>query len=154
MKNTYFSFLQKFEVNPLQEDSCWIWKEGTSNGYGQFTIHGKHVRAHVASYHYHKGNTSPGLFVLHKCDNKLCVNPDHLFLGTHLENIQDMDSKGRRSCGIAHGFLSDYQVAEICRLYSEGNLNQYELAEKFQCSQPQISRIVRKESRTYVQTNN
>ncbi len=84
-------FRCKFEVS-----ECWIWKNpNVGIGYGQFLFRGERYRAHRFSYLIHKGEIAAGLHVLHKCDNPSCVNPDHLFLGTQKENMEDMWKKGR-----------------------------------------------------------
>ena len=80
-------------------DSCWMWVGGkTKDNYGKFWL-GKTMKAHKVSYLIHCGEVPNGLCVLHSCDNPLCVNPKHLWLGTQLENIQDRDKKGRGNKG-------------------------------------------------------
>ena len=80
----------------IQDNGCWkftgCWD---GSGYGQITHEGRRVRAHVASYEVHKGPVPTGLYVLHTCDNRWCTNPEHLWVGTHVENIKDMWNKGR-----------------------------------------------------------
>lgn len=86
-----------FENNvEKNENGCWIWKgEKTSNGYGYLLLNGKRIGAHRFSYMWHQGKIQKGLFVCHKCDVPSCVNPDHLWLGTQKENIQDAAKKNR-----------------------------------------------------------
>jgi hypothetical protein len=81
---------------PIPESGCWIW-EGTTNsqGYGSITIKGKEKKAHRVSWELFNGPIPKGLLVLHKCDTPACINPHHLFLGTHRDNIQDCIKKGR-----------------------------------------------------------
>lgn len=79
------------------KSGCWIWQRGTSpDGYGKVKRFGKTIRAHRLFYEHHVGPVADGLWVLHKCDTPLCVNPEHLFAGTQLENERDKDAKGRR----------------------------------------------------------
>ena len=87
-------FKTKYRVNA--KTKCWEWKASTSStGYGYFYFPPRNmVRAHVASWLLHRGDRK-GLHVLHKCDNPSCVNPAHLKLGTHQDNMRDRDSKGR-----------------------------------------------------------
>jgi len=82
---------------PVTESGCWLWEAYVSpNGYGTFSVEGKTQGAHRVSYFLHKGEIPTGAYVLHKCDNTICVNPEHLFLGTQLDNMKDMAKKGRR----------------------------------------------------------
>lgn len=77
-------------------DDCWIWKGGINFwGYGQMNFNGRNTGAYRVSWILHNDEIPGKLFVLHKCDNPLCVNPDHLFLGTQKDNIQDCIKKGR-----------------------------------------------------------
>lgn len=79
------------------KSGCWQWK-GSSNkdGYGTTRYMGKSIMAHRLSFLLHGGEIPDGMCVLHSCDNPPCVNPDHLFLGTHQDNMDDMARKGRR----------------------------------------------------------
>lgn len=79
-----------------QEDGCWIWvKKQNSNGYGLYVTKGLYLLAHRVSWERYRGPISEGLHVCHTCDVRLCVNPDHLFLGTHSDNMIDCYQKGR-----------------------------------------------------------
>lgn len=81
-----------YVVDP--ESGCWNWN-GSLNGYGRVNIGGKNRYAHRYFYELHRGKIPEGLLVLHRCDNKKCVNPEHLFTGTQVDNMKDMFEKGR-----------------------------------------------------------
>ena len=80
---------------------CTVWKGciRKDSGYGQAYYKGKHVRAHRMAWEEAHGPIPEGMQVLHKCDNKPCVNVDHLFLGTHDDNMKDKVAKGRQAQG-------------------------------------------------------
>ena len=80
---------------------CWVWIGGNSRGYGRFVDgNGKQVIAHRWSWEHHVGQLeSSEVFVLHRCDNPSCINPKHLFIGSHADNVADRDSKGRQVRG-------------------------------------------------------
>lgn len=110
---------------------CWIWKAGKdSGGYGTISARGINAnKAHRVSWWLTFGEIPKGLNVLHKCDNPPCVNPDHLFLGTQKDNMQDCSKKGRinpkdqRGEKHAMNVLTNQKVFELRRLRKETNLS-------------------------------
>lgn len=94
------NFPVRFFSKVLKTDSCWIWQSSTNHaGYGRMNYKGIIEKAHRLSYLIHFGEIPNGAHVLHKCDNRLCVNPEHLFLGNQQINMQDKFDKGRSQFG-------------------------------------------------------
>lgn len=76
-------------------DGCWLWLGHLIKGYGSFHTPTKRHTAHRLAYELLVGPIPDGLYLCHRCDNRKCVNPAHLFIGTHQDNMRDMRSKGR-----------------------------------------------------------
>ena len=90
--------LDKVEI--ITESGCWVWMGGTDTfGYGNPSIDLKKRSAHRLSYAEFNGKIPDGMCVLHRCDVPACINPNHLFLGTHQDNMKDMALKGRARGG-------------------------------------------------------
>lgn len=87
-------------VNILGPDDCWHWKGKPSKyGYGKLILHRRNYRAHKLAFHLSGRLIPDELFVLHKCDHRLCCNPNHLFSGDHDTNMKDMCAKERQAKG-------------------------------------------------------
>ena len=132
-------------------NDCILWRGGKgSDGYGLTKVNGKTVRAHRDAYIKYRGHIPDGMYVLHKCDVPLCVNPDHLFLGTHQDNSDDMVSKNRQSRlkGEDHGrsILKEKDIPHIKCLIEEGRYTYDEIAAIFNCSKSTISDIKNRRS--------
>lgn len=123
-------------------DDCWEWTAAVaSSGYGCIGIMGKSQSAHRVSYELNIGPISASLFVLHKCDNRRCVRPDHLFMGSHSVNMQDAVAKGRLSPGGQYSKLTAEKVATMRHEYRAG-VGTLALARKYQVSEATVRNTV------------
>lgn len=128
---------------------CWEWNAGRDHGYGYFYTRTRGTRrAHRVAYEISYGEIKDGLLVCHHCDNRPCVNPSHLFLGTYQDNATDRNNKGIQVRGESHGIhkLTAEQVDDIRRRYARhgrGGENSTELAREFGISHTQVFNIVK-----------
>ena len=144
--------LKRFWNKVEKTKTCWNWTAGRfgKQGYGSFKLNGKNFGAHRVSYQIHFGiitlHRGIGKSVLHRCDNKICVRPSHLFLGTLADNNRDRALKGRNADvrGEKHPMckLTKSEVELIKKAYSLGGIFQKELAFRFGVSRQQIGRII------------
>lgn len=103
---------------PVTECGCWVWLgRANEDGYGEFYCNGKVQKAHRVSWMVHKGQIPAQKQILHRCDNTYCINPDHLFVGTQIDNMRDMAVKGRARVSLGEAntraILTVDQVREI-----------------------------------------
>ena len=136
--------LDRFMRRVRKTDSCWVWTGFlTKNGYGRLKIDGYMVFAHRAAFAHFVGPIPNALYACHTCDNRACVNPEHIFIGTHGENMNDRNSKGRqaRVRGEANGnsVVTKSEASQIMAM--KGVFKQREIAATFGVSRSLVAHI-------------
>lgn len=130
-------------------DSCWLWTGAKHKlGYGVLSAGGRRVKAHRASFFLHNGHIFTDMKVLHRCDVRNCVNPDHLFLGTQADNVADMVRKGRQRGTPRYAdqnpmAKASWPVVERMRALHGAGWSQGRLAKEFGLAKMTVNRIVR-----------
>lgn len=145
------------KVTVLGRDDCWIWNGALNErGYGSLTHKMRRWKAHRFAFFLTHGEFDFALDVLHECDNPPCCNPNHLELGTHEENMQQMVARGRwgtrvMASGEHHGMskLNIDNVREIRLLESQGITNR-DIAIRFGVTEQNVRRIVMRETWRHV----
>lgn len=137
---------ETFWARVEKSNGCYEWQGAvTPIGYGSVRRWGHTMPAHRVAWTLTYGPIPPGIKVLHKCDNRRCCRPDHLFLGSQIDNIHDMIAKGRAVYPAPRNGktkLTDAQAIHIRSLYKSKQITQDQLALDFGVSQSVISRIV------------
>lgn len=123
------------------ENGCWEYIGCLVDGYASIRFKDKVIKGHRLSYMIAFGDIPDGLLVCHKCDNRKCVNPDHLFLGTNFDNQLDAALKGRK---LGNTRLKPSEVATIRKLVGKGG-KQHEIGAMFGISQAMVSRIMHRQ---------
>ena len=160
MKLNTLTLLERFEEKFVvdAESGCWLWTaccNQRENGYGSFWMNGTQRVAHRVAYELYVGQIPDGLYVCHTCDVKRCVRPDHLWLGTHSDNMADRDRKDRCVRGNSHyarlhpermprgeqHSRAKITADDVLAIRAEAGLTQKEVALKYNVCQQQISRI-------------
>lgn len=152
----------RFWTKVTKSDACWLWNGARDeHGYGLINIDGRNRRTHRIAYILTYGAIPDGLVVRHSCDTPACVNPDHLILGTQLDNIDDRNTRGRTAKGERAGYkthpdrypdrkgerngrakLTQTQVEEIRERYATGDIGARPLAAMYGVSRALIRLIV------------
>jgi len=137
---------ERFWSKVEKTENCWNWTAATCCGYGYFWIIDKQYRAHRISWILSNGPIPDGLDVLHKCDNRKCVNPDHLYLGTAVENHRDVFLRGK----LPNSKLTKEQVLSI----RQDPRLQREIAKEYGIVPSSVSEIKSHKRWNYLETVN
>ncbi len=150
------SVLERFWEKVDKSDGCWEWNAGLTTGYGGFKLNGKRVLAHRMSWLITNGSIPSGMNVLHKCGNRKCVNPEHLYIGTQVDNVADAMKAGthhvppkgychphliRKGAEHSNAKLDDSNVREI-RLLRQDGMSCRELGRVYGVDHSVISEVV------------
>lgn len=134
-------------------DGCWYWIGASSRQYGHFKYRRKTIKAHRFSFVLFIGYLEDDIQVMHKCDNRKCVNPFHLIKGSNLQNMADKVSKGRQLIGEDHG-RAKLTEAHVIQILSDKTLTYNQLAEIYKVDRRHISNIKRGKCWTHLKISN
>lgn len=143
----------KFQRHVRRSPGCWLWEGARApNGYGVGSYDKRIVSAHRISWMLHRGEIPDGLCVLHKCDVRNCVNPDHLFLGTCKDNTRDSMSKNRNVKGERQhaSKLRTQHIREIFRLRHVDKWKLKQIADRFAVTEQAIWCVIHGKSWAHV----
>lgn len=140
-------FWQRVSIS--DSSSCWLWTKANGEvetGKGVFYFQSTWKRPSQVAYILAHGPIPEGKYVCHSCDNPPCCNPDHLWAGTHQENMDDMTRKGRdrHNCGedLSHSKLCEQDVLKIRQLYATGRYSHLSLSQIFQVCEASIRNVI------------
>lgn len=156
-KKKQIDITSRFWARVIKGDdgACWRWNAPRHNfGYGTLSKDRTLVSAHRFSWELHFGQIPQGMLVCHGCDNPECTNPEHLFLGTHKDNVQDMIQKRRNvtTPGEKNGTskLTESDVREIRDMVARGATNTDALADAFSVSRTCINHVIRRSTWAHI----
>lgn len=125
-----------FWLNVEKTNTCWLWTGCVNHGYPRFQVKGKNISAHRFIFESSNGKIPRAFLIRHSCNDKLCVNPDHLFLGTYKEIMSDL----RKNKIHLEKRLSDFEIKEILSLSKL--IGPISLSNKFRVSVPMILKVI------------
>lgn len=140
-------FSEHFWSRVAKSDGCWLWDKPNAVGYGVVCFQGKQRTAHRVSWYLHTGEWAAE-YVCHKCNNKLCVRPDHLYAGTPKQNTRDCINSGLFRPGVSKGEnngsskLSYSEVSDILKRYSPKIVTRKQLAQEYGIHKSIVDRII------------
>jgi len=137
----------RFFDKVLVGDGCWEWQGTKVGGYGKFRLDGRKHFSHRLSFEHFNGEIPEGLSVCHSCDNPSCVNPKHLWLGSHTDNMRDMVAKGRHVMREQNGeanLSAKLSAVDVLAIRADPRI-QKDIAKDYGIRQSAVSRIKRKQ---------
>jgi len=145
--------IERFERQIARSDSCWLWRGLIGgDGYGKFYADGRTMHAHRWYWMHLNGELNRRQLVLHKCDNPLCVNPDHLFIGSDADNMADKVAKQRQARGNRSGQakLTEEIVLSLRRQHAEKPVIFRHEARKYGVTEVALARAIKGQTFTHV----
>ncbi len=140
---------KRFWQRVTKGSSCWLWSGAQSREYGQIRAYGRKMGAHIFAYELLKGPVPNGKCVCHSCDTPLCVNPDHLWLGTNADNQADKRQKGRSARGEMQRHTGKLTADQVLAIRAS-DTPRGTLADQYGVSKNTIRRIIIREDWAHI----